>query len=336
MNLLNLHNVWQASNLPDGLTLEDGEISGTPTTSGSYTVPITVINELGTSTKNINIRVKGKDVVTIMQNGAVLETTTFTALQASIQDGTAQSKYNCTNTQMLIDLVHPKTGSFILDVPVNFCDFRTVTLQDGTTKTGLILQFANPLWKGFAPFGTNSFNRWKYSQLRKWLNASGSDWFTSSYTADVLTLHAGSYTDAGVKGFLACLPSALADMLLTIKVTTQAFFDDNNTDTAIDDPDYINGFDADVTYDKVFIPSLSEMGISAGNNENYPEDDFEGTAWTRHSGFTDMNGDPCVLNTRSAVINGTDKIITVDSTLQPIVSDVYNANTATAPTFVLG
>ena len=66
------------------------------------------------------------------------------------------------------------------------------------------------------------------------------------------------------------------------------------------------------------------------------EDDFEGTAWTRYSGFTDMNGDSCVLNTRSAVINGTDKIITVDSTLQPIVSDVYNANTATAPTFVLG
>ena len=336
MNLLNLHNVWQAQNLPDGLTLEDGEISGTPKTSGSYTVPITVTNELGTSTKNINIRVKGKDAVTIMQNGAVLETTTFTALKESIQDGTAQSKYNCTNTQMLIDLAHPLTGSFILDIPINFCDFRTVTLQDGTTKTGLILQFASPLWKGFAPFGTNSFNRWKYSQLRKWLNASGSDWFTSSYTADVLTLHAGSYTDAGVKGFLSCLPSGLAELLLPVKVTTQAFFDDYNTDTAIDDPDYIDGLDADITYDKVFIPSLSEMGISAGNNENYPEDDFEGTAWTRFSGFTDMNGDTCVLNTRSAVINGTDKIITVNSLLQPSISDVYNANAGTTPAFVIG
>ena len=335
MNLLNLHNVWQASNLPDGLSLNDGVISGVPTTRGQYTVPVTVTNELGTSTTNITINVKHSEDIDIYVNGTKSETLLLSELQSSIQDGTAQSKYNCANTQMLIPFTHPKTGASI-DVLLNFCGFKTFTLQDGTTKTGLILQFASPLWKGFAPFGTNGFNRWKYSQLRKWLNSNLLLWFSSSYTADVLTLHEGRYTDNGVKGFLACLPSALADMLLSVKVTTQAFFDDYNEDTAIDDPDYIDGLDADVTYDKVFIPSLSEMGISAGGNESYPEDDFEGTAWTRHSGFNDMNGDSCVLNTRSAAINGTDKIITVDNSLQPSISDVYNANAGTAPVFILG
>ena len=335
MNLLNLHNVWQAQNLPDGLILKDGVISGTPTTRGSYNVPVSVTNELGTSTANITINVKYSDDCDIYVSGVKTESLRISELLASIQDGTAQSKYNCANTQMLIPFTHPKTGASI-DIFLNFCGFKTFTLQNNSTKTVLILQFASPLWKGFAPFGTNSFNRWKYSQLRKWLNSDLLLWFASSYTNDVLTPHEGSYTDAGVKGFLSCLPSGLAELLLPVKVTTQAFFDDNNTDTAIDDPDYIDGLDADITYDKVFIPSLSEMGISAGNNENYPEDNFEGTAWTRYSSFTDMNGDTCVLTTRSAVINGTDKIITVNSSLQPSISDVYNANVGTAPAFVIG
>ena len=243
---------------------------------------------------------------------------------------------------MLIDIQHPLTGATILDVPLNFCSFRTVTLQDGSTKTGLILQFAHTLWKGFAPFSTNSFNRWKYSQLRKWLNSSGSDWFTSSYTDDILTPHECSYSDVNAKGFLSCLPSALAEAVVPVKVVTQAFFDDNNTDNAIDDPDYIDGFDADITYDKIFIPSLSEMAVSSGGYDFFPDTGFEGTAWEFYSSLSngaqiaiDITGSQCSITTRSAYLNGSSLILYVDSELQPSPSGTYSSDASPAPAFVI-
>lgn len=342
MNLFPQKTVWQAQNLPDGLTFKDGVISGKPNARGIYTVPVTVTNELGTSTANIIIKARYRDDVTIMKDGAELEVIGLPELITAIQEGTAQSKYNCTTTQMLITLIHPLTGAVLNDIPLNFCSFRTVTLEDGTTKTGLILQFAKTLWKGFAPFGTNGFNRWKYSQLRKWLNASGASWFTSSYTADTLTPHEGSYTDNGIKGFLSYLPSALVEAILPVKVITQAFFDDYNEDAAIDDPDYVNGHDADVTYDKVFIPSFSEMGIT-GNDEFFPDTGFEGTTWDYYSALSngnaicrDFDDTSCSVITRSAYLDGTDKIIYVNNQLQPSAGNVYNADSASAPAFVIG
>ncbi|MBQ3347447.1 MAG: putative Ig domain-containing protein [Synergistaceae bacterium] len=342
MNLLNNNNVWQAGNLPDGFSFSDGVLSGNPSARGVYDVPVTVSNSLGSSTKNIRIIAKYSDDVTILQNGSALETIRLPALIASIQDGTAQSKYNCTNTQILINITHPINGSVVLDVPLNFCSFRTVALQDSSTKTGLILQFAHALWKGLAPFSTNNFNRWKYSQLRKWLNSSGADWFTSSYTADTLTAHEGCYTDAEAVGFMSCLPPALAEALVPVKLITQAFFDDNNEDNSIDDPDYINGYDADVTYDKVFVPSLSEMAVSAGSNENFPDDGVEGAAWDYYSALSgganiaqDLEGNACSITTRSSVINGTTQVIYVNGSLQPFTSGSYSTEASPAPAFVL-
>lgn len=342
MNLFPQNTVWQAQNLPDGLTFKDGVISGKPTTRGVFDVPITVSNSLGYSTKNIRIIVKNKADCTILKNGSVFENTTFDEVIASIQNNTAQSKYNCSNTQMLIDFIHPKTGAVIENLPLNFCSFRNITLQDGSTKAGSILQFARTLWKGFAPFSTNGFNRWRYSQLRKWLNNSGSDWFTSSYTADILTPHEGSYTDNGSLGFLSCLPPALAELLLPVKTVTQAFFDDNNVDAAIDDPDYVNGHDADITYDKVFIPSISEMNIT-GSDEFFPDNSFEGSAWDFYSALNsgseiarDINGEACSIITRSAYLDGANKIIYANSQLQASAGNVYNADSAPAPAFVIG
>lgn len=334
MNLLNATNVWQADNLPDGLSINNGVISGVPTTRGTYNVPVTVSNALGSSTSNITIIVKRSDDCKILVNGVETEQITPAELVASIQDGTAQTKYNCTNTQITVPFTHPLNGT-VSEVALNFCAFKTFTLQDASTKTGLILQFATPLWKGFAPFSTNGFNRWRYSQLREWLNSDTLIWFIPSYANDVLTAHEGSYTDNGVKGFLCCFPSTLREAILSVKVTTEAFFDDYNNDPAIDDPDYIDGRDADVTYDKVFLPSLSEMGLV--------NDSFEGTAWTFYSSlnanspiFTDMNSDSCSLVTRSAYLEGTDKIYSVSSNLTPAISNVYSTDAATAPAFVLG
>ena len=341
MNLLNHNNVWQANNLPDGLSLENGVISGNPKSRGVFDVPITVKNQLGSSSKNIRIKCRYRADVTIMKNGAELEIIKLPELQAAIQNGTAQSKYNCTDTQMLIPVIQPITGAITHDVPVNFCSFRNVTLADGSVKPGLILQFAHALWKGLAPFGTNNFNRWRYSQLRRWLNSSGTGWFSPSYNDDILTSHEGSYSESTSNGFLSCLPAPLLEVISPVKVVTQAFFDDENEDTSIDDPENLDGTDCDITYDKIFIPALSEMAI-AGNDTTFPEAGFEGTAWEFYSALsdgsqicTDFNGVSCSVITRSAVVSGKDKIFCVDSTLQPSVSDVYNAEASPTPTFVI-
>jgi len=343
MNLLDTNLVWQVGDLPDGLSFKNGVFFGKPNARGVYDIPVTVSNGLGTCTKNIRIKCRYKADVTIMKDGAELETIKIPDLITSIQNGTAQSKYNCTTTQMLIPLLHPLTGALIDNVALNFCSFRTVTLQNGTTKTGLILQFARTLWKGFAPFGTNSFNRWKYSQLRKWLNASGADWFSSSYTADILTPHEGSYTDSRVKGFMSCIPSSLAEAILPVKIVTQAFFDDGNEDSAIDDPEYIDELDADITYDKIFIPSISEMNINAGSNEDFPVAGFEGAVWEYYSALSsgveiakDLDGQSCSIVTRSAHLDGTSQILYAGSNLQASIGNVYNPDSAPAPAFVIG
>lgn len=341
MNLLNSINFWQAQNLPEGFSIRDGVIYGNPSVRGVYDVPVTVSNSIGSSSASIRILCRFSDDIIIYTNG-VHELMRLPELLSSIQDGTAQSKYSCSNTQMLIPFFHPLTGELIDNFFLNFCSFRSVTLEDETVKDGLILQFAHPLWKGFAPFGTNSFNRWKYSQLRKWLNSSGDDWFSSSYNADILSPHEGSYTDSGVKGFLSCFPSPIVEAMLPVKVVTQAFFDDYNTDTAIDDPDYIDGHDADITYDKVFIPSLSEMGFTYSNEEFFPDNSFEGTVWDYYSNFTssndmfeDINGENCSIITRSAYLEGTDKILCINSSLLASADYVYNNNSAPAPAFVI-
>ena len=341
MDFFNTKTVWQVQNLPDGLSFSNGVISGVPTVRGTFDVPVTVSNELGSDTQTIRIITKGKNDCTIIKAGIEPETLSYAELQASVQNGTAQSKYNCSNTQLLIDITHPATGAVISNIALNFCSFRNITLQDGTTKAGLILQFDKTLWKGFAPFSTNNFNRWRYSQLRKWLNSSGADWFTSSYTADVLTPREGSYTDTGVNGFLSCLPSGLLSIIAPVKVVTQAFFDDNNTDSAVDDPDYVDDRDADVTYDTVFVPSLSEMGITS-SDEYISEGEFEGAVWEYYSALVggtsprlDLDGNACSVISRSAYLDGTNKLLYVDAPHQASAGNVYNADSAPAPAFVI-
>ena len=321
MNFLNPTNVWQAQNLPDGLSFSNGVISGIPTTTGSFSVPVTVSNPLGSDSKNISILVKyrpGTQKFSILQDGTEVAKLTIPELQAMVQDGTAQSRFNCTNTQIVLPIVTPELKflsydesnntlyhvfrpSSTEDVAMNFCSFRDVTLQDGSTRPGLVLQFSKTLWNQFAPFDTGDsadakpFNRWKYSTLRQWLNSEGLNWFTPAYDGDALvTLQElleheysddlnnnerrdrallqivkksahSNYADDNIQGFLDLLPDDLHSILQPIKVVTQAFFDENNTNTSIDDPEDIDGYDADITYDKVFIPSLKEMFLGFTN-----------------------------------------------------------------------
>ena len=304
MNLLNPTNVWQANNLPNGINFSDGVISGTPTTAGTFTVPVTVTNDLGSSTKNITIITRnrpGTEKFSILQNGVQVAQLTIPELRAMVQDGTAQNTFNCTNTQIILPLYTPaltangSTRAATTDeIAVNFCDFRNVTLEDGSIKQGLILQFDCTLWPFFAPFDTGDgsasipINRWYYSNLRQWLNSSGANWFSPAYTGDTLTPNSNgysSYADSGIHGFLDFLHEDLASALTPIKIQTQAYYDaEDETFTA--EPDYINGHDVDVTYDKVFVPSPEEMYMyvpysSYADNpfSGLPTRGIEGSAW---------------------------------------------------------
>ena len=371
MNFFDTHSVWQAQGLPDGLSISDGIISGSPTAKGIFNVTVSVSNSLGSSSKNIRIITKykpGFEKYSILQDGVVIDNVTMSQLRASVQDGSAQLKYNCTNTQIIIPLYTPEIhyiyfrdaanseeksqwGDYNVphfavreasyeDVAVNFCSFRNVTLQDGTVTPGLILQFDKPLWNFFAPFDTGDyasgpmFNRWRYSTLRQWLNSSGDNWFSPAYEGDALidnslrfpypsqqtidsykgssvirqiiraSIGSYSYADSGSKGFLDFLPDDLSSILQPVRIVTQVFFDDNNDNQSIDDPDYLDGVDVDITYDKVFIPSLSEMFLRTDYNgktikQYMPQGVSEGLPWefyinrfyvddTNYGGYDDL------------------------------------------------
>ncbi len=310
MNLLNPTNVWQANNLPNGINFSDGVISGTPTTAGTFTVPVTVTNELGTSTKNITIITRnrpGTEKFSILQNGVQVAQLTIPELRAMVQDGTAQTTYNCTNTQIILPFNLPAvsyniSGNIItkpahqVNIAVNFCDFRTVTLEDETTTPGLILQFDKILWP-YATFFDYQMNRWKYSYLRQWLNASGSDWFDEAYDTqlspdELLTEYSRfancTFLQEGIHGFLDYLPEDLTAVLQPVQLQTNVEYIQDFNDETIEDPDYINGYDVDITFDKIFIPSFQEMNLSVSANSSYgdtPPANIEGTAWAYYSNF---------------------------------------------------
>ena len=318
---------WSAANLPAGLKLKNGVISGQPTAeTGIYTVPFSVVTPWGRDTKNITINVREKLKFAIYQNGAKLEDISLNELIASIRNGTAQEKYNCINTQMMIPIVTPALKydddkirpSQIDTAALNFCSFRNVTLEDGTVKPALILQFDKSIWEGFCCFDTGDStsntdrpagyydtdrgldentltNRWRYSNLRQWLNSAGENWFSPAYDTDVL-LTADNIEllvwaslmrrNSDSIGFLSCLPEDLVQCIQPIKIQTQAFFNEDNFDESIEEPDIIDDVYVDITYDKIFIPSLEEMNIKPSDNDGYfgakklyANDGIEGTAW---------------------------------------------------------
>lgn len=374
MNLLNPNNSWQSENLPEGLVIHNGVISGSPTTKGIFSVPVTVSNPLGSDTKNISITTKhkpGTEKFSVLQDGLEVAKITIPELQAMVQDGTAQTRFNCSNTQIIMPIVVPElkysSNNKLLVHPVhfenvafNFCDFRNVTLQDGSVSPALILQFAAALWPQYAPFDTGDsmsisageivhndfFNRWRYSNIRQWLNSEGLNWFKPAYDGDVLLgyqdrsslfddLYAAeypngkdwlgrdidkdtwkearfaeiwisSYADDNALGFLDLLPDDIHSILQPIKIVTQTFFDDENDNPSIEDPDDVDGLDADITFDKVFLPSIDEMYLyhrhSIYVSGNLPSNDpmIEGPAWSFYRQLFGTD-EPFVTNNQESV-----------------------------------
>lgn len=108
------------------------------------------------------------------------------------------------------------------------------------------------------------WNRWKTSALRQYLNSDKEKgkWWTAQDEWDVAPDQL-----ATKDGFLRGMPEKMLKVLKTVKVVTY-------TNTVQD------GGEADITYDKIFIPSLEEMYIN-------PEKTGEGNVheyWKRRSG----------------------------------------------------
>ena len=300
------NSVWQAQNLPEGFSFNGGILSGSANSNGSFTVPITVTTDFGSDTKNITINVRarpGSDKFSILQNGTEIEKVSIPQLVASIRDGSALLKYNCYNTQIVIPLTLPhlyindlSVTASSQSVPLNFCDFQYVTLADGSIAQGLVLQFSKSLWLYYSGFDFPDsrrgyyHNRWKFSLLRQWLNSSGSNWFSPAYTGDAFGDF--DYNFSGDEdeiasfflndslGFLSLLHEDFRDALQPIRVVTAAYWDE---DFNMPETELIDNSECDVTFDKVFIPSLSQMAFSNNDDGDVDVQPAEGSPWAFYS-----------------------------------------------------
>ena len=110
------------------------------------------------------------------------------------------------------------------------------------------------------------YNRWKYSALRQYLNSDKGkgEWWTKQDDWDIAPDELATKA-----GYLTGLSDELKSVMKTVKVTTY-------TNTVCDDGS------ADITYDKVFLPSLEELYI-------VPQIKGEGSIheyWKERSGAT--------------------------------------------------
>lgn len=95
------------------------------------------------------------------------------------------------------------------------------------------------------------WNRWKYSAARQWLNSTQpkGKWWAKQDDWDIAPAQL-----AQKDGFLCGMPAEMLAVLKTVKVTTLA-----NT---VND-----GGVTDITYDKVFLASMSQMNVNMSKEE---------------------------------------------------------------------
>ena len=268
---------WSATGMPDGISInaESGKLSGAPTIAGDYTPEVSVSSNWGTKKYNITIRViSGTTKYKVLQGGEELEETTLVDLAKAVRDGSAQTKYNTTNTQIVLPFTDPKTKT-VYDCPMNFCSFREVTLEDGSKRPGLIIQSDYGLSTTEIQFdndetsnpdserSSNGSNRWRDSNVRQWLNARGNNWYRKTHEYDEPPNLYDDFTK--YPGFIDCFPSDLLPVIAPVKVQTQ---------TA-----EIDGGGVDVTYDTFFLPSLEEVYETSVDASLCAAAGVEGTVW---------------------------------------------------------
>ena len=255
---------WHISHF-DTEELEDGEqIQGTYL-EAHYTTPfglqfsnrafLRCPNGLAAGTYNVTLGAK-------WGNNAVKDTTWKFTLTQAVPEGGSVAGF----TQMPdVAPSNWKATSYAAD---GITKIETVAISSGTTEDGTNLGTMNLDTRNGdlnsmqeAAYG---WNRWKYSAARQWLNSEQpkGKWWTPQDDWDVAPDQL-----ATKDGFLRGLPENMLRAIKTVKVVTY-------TNTVQD------GGEADVTYDKVFLPSLEQMYYN-------PQISGEGNAheyWKRRSG----------------------------------------------------
>lgn len=250
------------------LTLSDGStVSGysdadviTWTTSDASVVEIQYETNTtsGLKTAKAVAKASGNATITatidsITNSVSVVSTSSvFALLKASIDDGTYATKYPA-GTEIADTWTDTATGTEY-NIPMVVMDYQTVTLADGTSKTGAILmrKYAMPFTTQFDAAEPNNsdsnissygYNRYSQSGVHKWLNATATkgNWWTASTATDVAP-DIATTKDGYLKGCTDGLLSFIKEV--QIKIKTNSVTDGSVTDT-------VNA--------KFFLPSVEEM-----------------------------------------------------------------------------
>ena len=148
----------------------------------------------------------------------------------------------------------------------------TAELEDGSSAEGVYLQakyclpFATP-FDAKEPSNSNNYIKgagcicWKLSNIRQYLNGSGTSWFTKQTDFDIL---ASEYSEK--QGFISGFQIDFVNAIKAIKVNTQNF-DPNDGSVG-----------TDITYDRFFLPSLEQHHINPTTTYNITRG-VEGEAW---------------------------------------------------------
>lgn len=241
---------WQITHFED-VELEDGEIIQGTFLEAHYTTPFGVQfsnraflrcpDGLAAGTYNVTLGAKWGE------KDAQKDTTWQFTLTKAVPAGGSVAGF----TQMP-DVVASnwKATSYAAD---GITTIETVPITSGSGGTSLgTMQYAtrNGNLNSMQEAGYG-WNRWKYSAARQWLNSTQpkGKWWAKQDDWDIAPAQL-----AQKDGFLCGMPAEMLAVLKTVKVTTLA-----NT---VND-----GGVTDITYDKVFLASMSQMNVNMSKEE---------------------------------------------------------------------
>lgn len=241
---------WQITHF-DEVELEDGEIIQGTFLEAHYTTPFGVQfsnraflrcpDGLKAGTYNVTLGAKWGD------KDAQKNTTWQFTLTKDVPTGGSVAGF----TQMPdVTSSNWKATSYVAD---GITTIETVPITSGSGGTSLgTMQYAtrNGNLNSMQEAGYG-WNRWKYSATRQWLNSTQpkGKWWAKQDDWDIAPAQL-----AQKDGFLCGMPAEMLAVLKTVKVTTLA-----NT---VND-----GGVTDITYDKVFLASMSQMNVNMSKEE---------------------------------------------------------------------
>lgn len=241
---------WQITHF-DEVELEDGEIIQGTFLEAHYTTPFGVQfsnraflrcpDGLKAGTYNVTLGAKWGD------KDAQKDTTWQFTLTKDVPTGGSVAGF----TQMPdVTSSNWKATSYAAD---GITTIETVPITSGSGGTSLgTMQYAtrNGNLNSMQEAGYG-WNRWKYSAARQWLNSTQpkGKWWAKQDDWDIAPAQL-----AQKDGFLCGMPAEMLAVLKNVKVTTLA-----NT---VND-----GGVTDITYDKVFLASMSQMNVNMSKEE---------------------------------------------------------------------